>query len=585
MSARPDNLSSHLREAISTLNDLRQERDELLRQRNEPIAIIGMGCRLPGGGNDPESFWAALLQGIDAVREIPAHRWAPGTPQPTLPGTRWAGLLDQIDLFDASFFGLSPRESMSLDPQQRLLLEVTWEALENAGQPTDQLLGSRTGVFVGMMNLDYRDWIKAANPTGQDPYGATGNALCTAAGRIAYILGLQGPCMSVDTACSSSLVAVHLACQSLRSGESTTAIVGGVNLIASALTMQLVASTQALSPDGRCRTFDARANGTARAEGCGVVILKRLSEARRAGDRILALIRGSAVNHDGQSTGFTAPSVMAQQLLLRQALDSAQVAPNQIDYLEAHGTGTALGDPIEMEALKAVLGQPRPDGSECTVSSVKTNLGHLEAAAGITGLIKTVLVLQHQRVPRHLHFSTLNPRISLVGTPFVIPTAERSWPAGQGPRFAGISSFGLSGTNAHAVLETAPQPDDRQPANQSKDYVLILTGKTESALRALAEKYHVFLAKQAPDISADLPDIAYTASVRRAHYSHRLTVVGQTKQEWLKALSAFGSARSSAGLAYGQAPTGRPPKLVFVFSGQGSQWLGMGKQLLVEEQF
>ena len=586
MSARPDDLSSHLREAISTLTELRQERDELLRQTHEPIAVIGMGCRLPGGGSDPESFWEALLQGVDAVAEIPRQRWPPGTPRPTLPGTRWAGLLEQIDQFDARFFGISPRESVSLDPQQRLLLEVTWEALERACQPTKQLVGSRTGVFIGIMSLDYRDWIattSSISPDAYGAYGATGNALCTAAGRISYILGMQGPCLSVDTACSSSLVAVHLACQSLRSGESTMAIVGGVNVIASSLTMQLVGSTQTLSPDGRCRTFDARANGTVRAEGCGVVILKRLSDARRAGDPIVGLIRGSAVNHDGRSTGFTAPSVTAQQRLLRQALDSAEVEPDQIGYIEAHGTATALGDPIELEALKAVLGQPRRDGSGCMVSSVKANLGHLEAAAGITGLLKTLLVLHHQRIPRQLHFHTLNPRVSLAGTPLVIPTAERSWPAGDGPRFAGISSFGLSGTNAHAVLEAAPQTADRRPPGAAREQALILSGKTEPALRALLQKYCTFLEGWASQGPADDLDIAYTAALRRTHYPHRLTVVGRDSQEWLAALSAFSSGQLPPGLAHGQAPVTQCAKIVFVFSGQGSQWLGMGKQLLTEE--
>ncbi len=586
MSTRPEDLSSHLREAIRALTTLRQERDELLARAHEPIAIIGTGCRLPGGGSSPEAFWAALLQGTDGVGEIPAERWPPGLPPPTVPGTRWAGLLEQIDQFDAQFFGISPREATSLDPQQRLLLEVAWEALEHAGQPTDRLAGSRTGVFVGIMNLDYRDWLDATGAGGVDVYGTTGNSLSSAAGRLAYILGLQGPCVSVDTACSSSLVAVHLACQSLRSGESAMALAAGVNLIASPLTMQRFALTQALSPEGRCRTFDARANGIARAEGCGVVILKRLSDARRDHDPILALIRGSAVNHDGQSTGFTAPSLTAQQALLRQALASAQVAPEQVGYFEAHGTGTALGDPIELEALKAVLGAPRPGGAPCVVSSVKTNLGHLESAAGIAGLLKTILVLQHQRAPRHLHFQTLNPRISLEGTSLVIPAAERVWSADQALHFAGVSSFGLSGTNANAVLQVAPRPEARPAGTARSEQLLVLTARTAPALRALAASYHAFLASPASAAqadSADIADIAYTASARRAHHAHRLTVVGNTAKEWQTALAAFIGGKSPPGLACAQVPTNRRPKLAFIFSGQGSQWLGMGRQLLAEE--
>lgn len=583
MSTPADELRSHLRQALSALSELRHERDELLRSRAEPIAIIGMGCRLPGGGHDLAAFWDLLIRGVDAVREIPAARWPAGGAAGAARAARWAGLLEQIDLFDAAFFGISPRESICLDPQQRLLLEVTWEALERAGQPTERLVGSQTGVFMGVIHPDYRDLNGLADPSLLGAYGATGSALSSAAGRISYLLGLNGPCMTVDTACSSSLVAVHLACQSLRSGESTLALAGGVNLLVSPLTMQMIASTNTLSPDGRCRTFDARANGTVRGEGCGVVVLKRLSDAQRDGDPVLALVRGSAVNHDGRSTGFTAPSVLSQQALLRKALASAQVAPEQIGYVEAHGTATPLGDPIELEALKEVLGQPRPGHSECFLSSVKTNLGHLEAAAGITGLIKTVLVLQHQRIPPHLHFATLNPRISLAGTPFVIPRTERPWPPGSGPRFAGVSSFGLSGTNAHVVLEEAAATKSRPPQVQTQAQVLLLTAKTEPALRAMAEKYRVFLTAPGPTAAAALVDIAYTASVRRSHYPYRLAVTGETKQEWAAALSAFSKGELPPGSAYGYAPATQRPKLVFIFSGQGSQWLGMGRQLLTEE--
>jgi acyl transferase domain-containing protein len=483
-----------LKRSLLRIEELEASLEEQTLAAREPIAIIGLGCRFPGGGSDPQAFWSSLLRGVDAIGEIPPARWPASFPRPTQPAARWGGLLEQIDQFDAEFFQISPREAVSMDPQQRLLLEVAWEAMEDAGQLPEQLVGSRTGVFVGIMNLDYKERFIVGDPQLLDLYCFLGNGLSEAPGRLSYVLGLQGPCMAVDTACSSSLVAVHLACQSLRRGESTLALAGGVHLILSPLMMEMMSRTQGLSPDGRCKTFDARANGMVRAEGCGVLILKRLADARRDGDPIRAVLRGSAVNQDGGSSGFTVPNVLSQEALLRQALDSAGVAASQISYVEAHGTGTPLGDPIEMEALKRVLGQPRADDSQCAVSSVKTNLGHLEAAAGVAGLIKTVLALQHGRIPRHLHLQTLNPRISLAGTPLVIPVQERAFNAPPGPRLAGVSSFGVSGINAHAIVEEAPAPPSAEaPAPLPRDHVLTLSGRTEAALRAMAERYVQFL--------------------------------------------------------------------------------------------
>ncbi len=573
-----------LKRSLLRIEELEASLEEQTLAAREPIAIIGLGCRFPGGGGDPQAFWSSLLRGVDAIGEIPPARWPASFPRPTQPAARWGGLLEQIDQFDAEFFQISPREAVSMDPQQRLLLEVAWEAMEDAGQLPEQLVGSRTGVFVGIMNLDYKERFIVGDPQLLDLYCFLGNGLSEAPGRLSYVLGLQGPCMAVDTACSSSLVAVHLACQSLRRGESTLALAGGVHLILSPLMMEMMSRTQGLSPDGRCKTFDARANGMVRAEGCGVLILKRLADARRDGDPIRAVLRGSAVNQDGGSSGFTVPNVLSQEALLRQALDSAGVAASQISYVEAHGTGTPLGDPIEMEALKRVLGQPRADDSQCAVSSVKTNLGHLEAAAGVAGLIKTVLALQHGRIPRHLHLQTLNPRISLAGTPLVIPVQERAFNAPPGPRLAGVSSFGVSGINAHAIVEEAPAPPSAEaPAPLPRDHVLTLSGRTEAALRAMAERYVQFLQPTASAPAAPAAAISYTASARRSHHAHRLAVVGKTQGEWLAALQQFAKGETAPGLTVGRAEPGLPPRVVFIFSGHGSQWFGMAQQLLAEE--
>ncbi|HYH98360.1 SDR family NAD(P)-dependent oxidoreductase, partial [Hyalangium sp.] len=515
----------------------------------EPIAIVGMGCRFPGGGSNPEAFWKALEQGVDAVKEIPSSRW-PGGAQPQGQGAKWAALLDSVDGFDAAFFGISPREATGLDPQHRLLLEVTWEALEDAHQLPERLVGSRTGVFVGLMNPDYLVETLAQPLDRLDLYSTTGTGNAFAAGRISYLLGLQGPSLSVDTVCSSSLVAIHLACQSLRNGESEQAIAAGVNLLLSPRSMESVARLQALSPDGHCRTFDARANGFVRGEGCGVVVLKRLSDAVRDGDPIHAVIRGSAVNQDGRSTGLTAPNVLSQQALLRTALEAAGVPASSVDYIEAHGTGTSLGDPIEFEALKEVLGQPRADGARCVLGSVKTNLGHLESAAGIAGLIKVVQALKHERIPRHLHFQALNPRMSLEGTPFVIPTQELEWKAGSRRRVAGVSSFGLSGTNAHVVLEEAPQREEEgvAEAEAGGPYLLPVSARSAEALKALAESYAGWVEG---GTAQQLRDGCYTAGVGRGQHEHRLAVVGSSGEEVAERLRAWAKGESRPNSAWG----------------------------------
>ncbi|MBI1357400.1 MAG: SDR family NAD(P)-dependent oxidoreductase [Acidobacteria bacterium] len=560
-----------LQRAYMALEEMRAKLQALEGARAEPIAIVGMGCRFPGGADSPERLWELLRDGVDAVSEVPADRWdidAYYDPDPSKPGkmcTRWGGFLPDPGGFDAEFFGVSPREAELMDPQHRLLLEVAWEALEDAGQPADRIAGSRTGVFVGIYNTDYQQF-----QSKDEIYAALGNSVGVAAGRLSYSFDLQGPSMLVDTLCSSSLVTVSLACHSLRLRECDMALAGGVNLILSPLSTILTSRLQALAPDGRCKTFDARANGFVRSEGCGVVTLKRLSDALAADDSIWAVIRGSAVNQDGRSTGLTAPNVLAQQAVIRQALEDGGVDPAHVGYLEAHGTGTSLGDPIEVEALRAVYGRPRPDGEPCYLSSVKTNFGHAEAAAGIAGLLKSILALKHGLVPPHLHLRQLNPRIDLDGTPFRIPTQAQPWAAGDRPRMAAVSSFGLSGANAHVILEEAPPAATRPaPAAVSKPCLLPISARSPEALEQLRARYEELLADD-----PNLADLCHTASLRRSHHSERLAVVGSTPDELRTALAA--------------APTrsvvpGQRPRIAFLFPGQGSQSAGMARDLLAAE--
>jgi acyl transferase domain-containing protein len=576
-----DQYRARLREALALIDQLRTKLESAEGAKTEPIAVVGMACRFPGGGVDPDSFWRALRQGVDAVGEIPAERWAEDAVPTSRPGVRYAGLLDAVDGFDAPFFGTSPREAESLDPQQRLLLEVAWEALEQGGQRPDLLVGSRTGVFVGITMLDYLRLVTERRAESLDVYCTTGNMVATAAGRLSYALGFHGPSVALDTACSSSLVAVHLACQSLRRRESDLALAGGVNLLLSPVTMALVAELQALSPEGRCKSFDARASGFVRSEGCGLVALKRLSDAQRDGDPILALIRGSAVNQDGRSTGLTTPNVLSQQALLRQALDDARVSEVDIGYVETHGTGTSLGDPIEFEALRAVLGRAREDGSACVIGAVKTNLGHLESAAGVAGLIKAIQVFRHGVVPRNLHFRTLNPRISLEGTPFVIPAQEIPWPRGDKRRVAGVSAFGISGTNSHVVVEEAPAAVSEAPAATRSALAalpILVSGRDEAALRAQAAR----LAEHLDAHPETRPlDLAFSLATTRTPFAVRLCLTvpaSATSADIAATLRRFVAGERPSGLFTTPAEH-RPGQLTALFSGQGSQRPGMGRGL------
>ncbi|RKH60321.1 non-ribosomal peptide synthase/polyketide synthase, partial [Corallococcus aberystwythensis] len=557
---------------------------------SEPIAVIGLGCRLPGA-DSPEAFWKLLVNGTDAITEVPAERWDLGEfydPDPTRPGrmsTRWGGFLRDVDHFDPGFFGISPREAIRLDPQQRLLLEVVWEALEDAGLPVERLAGTRTGVFIGISNSDYGR-MQLDDPLLGDAYVGTGSALSIAANRISYQFDLRGPSLAVDTACSSSLVAVHLACQSLLRGESTLAVVGGVNLLLSPAVTVNFTKAGFMAPDGRCKAFDAGANGYVRGEGAGVVVLKRLSQAVANGDAIHAVIRGSAVTQDGRSNGLTAPNRQAQEAVLREAHRSAGTTPGAVQYVEAHGTGTSLGDTIELEALGGVASVGRDPARPCRVGSVKTNIGHLEAAAGIAGLIKVVLSLKHRQLPPSLHFQTPNPLIPFERLALSVQTEATPWPRADAPLLAGVSSFGFGGTNAHVVLDAPPSvpasegtsPEHRHATDGAR--LLTMSARDAAALELLARDYRELLTRT-PEAPA-LSDVASTAARRRGQHDHRLALVARGNAEAAGLLESFARGEPRTGLFSGPRRASRP-RVVFVFPGQGSQWAGMGRELLASE--
>ncbi|MCF2144947.1 type I polyketide synthase [Desmonostoc muscorum LEGE 12446] len=574
---------SPLKQALLALEEMSYKLNRIECQQTEPIAIVGMGCRFPGGANNPELFWELLENGVDATTKVPVERWnidADYDANPEIPGrtyTRQGAFLDvEVDKFDAEFFGLAAREVVSMDPQQRLLLEVSWEALENAGQAPQKLTGSQTGIFIGINTSDYSQLhLKSQDASQLSAYFFTGNTSSVAAGRLSYILGLEGPSVALDTACSSSLVTVHLACQSLRARECQMALAGGVNLMLSSAGYVVLSRMRALAVDGRCKTFDATADGYGRGEGCGIVVLKRLSDALANGDRILALIRGSAMNHDGRSSGLTVPNGLAQQKLIRAALANARIEPNQVSYLEVHGTGTALGDPIEVEALGSVLCNGRSPQQPLILGSVKTNIGHLEAAAGIAGLIKLVLAMQHKQIPPHLHLQNPNPAIRWDDLPMVIPRELTPWSTTQ-TRIGGISSFGMSGTNAHIILEEAPAIQPVQPEIERSIHLLCLSAKNEAALKALASRMISHLETHP---SQPLADVCFTANTGRSHFAHRLAVVAEQPAQVIAQLTAFTAGNVQHPLLTGVVPRQTRPKIVFLFTGQGSQYVGMGRQL------
>lgn len=555
----------------------------------EPIAIIGMGCRFPMA-NNPEGFWRLLLNGVDAITEIPQDRWSVESfydDDPERPGkinSRWGGFLESIDRFDANFFRISPREAMRIDPQQRLLLEISWEALQDAGQSAENLSGSRTGVFVGVMNTEFGHRHLQKHDLVNTQLGA-GSSAGIAANRLSYFFNFQGPSIVVDTLCSSSLVAVHLACQSLWNGESSPlAIAGGVNVILLPTMNIFYAKSGLTAPDGRCKTFDARANGIVRGEGAGVVILKPLKLAQADGDPIYCVIRGSAINHDGQTNGLTAPSRWSQIALLEEAYRRADISPGRVRYVEAHGTGTPIGDPIEMKALGSVLATDRPVENRCSVGSVKTNIGHLESAAGIASLIKTALMLKHRTLVRSLHFETPNPYIPFDELPLRVQQTVETLPSAD-PIIAGVSSFGLGGTNAHAVLESYQSADESERDSEEVSQglqLLTLSARSADALRALAGSYRKLVADK-HDPAIHLRDLCYTAGVRQSHHDFRLALLARSSSEMEERLNLFIEGQRSPEIFEGRKAAGNQPGLAFVFAGQGSQWTGMGLEFLETE--
>ncbi|MFB8795997.1 MAG: SDR family NAD(P)-dependent oxidoreductase [Microcoleus sp.] len=559
---------------------------EVIASGEDLIAIIGMACRFPGGANSNEEYWSILCEGIDTISEVPKTRWDIDRyydPRQGKKGkilTKCGGFLNQpIQEFDAEFFRIAPKEATYMDPQQRILLEVTWEALENAGLNAQALTGSKTGVFVGIYNCDYdRLLVKDEEGKHSNIYASTGNTLSVASGRVAYFFGFTGPAISVDTACSSSLVSFHLACQSLQNSECDLALASGVNLLLSPELSMNFSHGGMLSPEGRCKTFDASANGFVRAEGCGVVVLKHLKQALADNNNILAVVRGTAVNQDGASNGLTAPNALSQEAVIRQVLSVAGVSPNEVSYVEAHGTATSLGDPVEVKALEAVYGQGRELDNPLIIGSSKSNIGHAESASGMAGLIKVVLCLQHKYIPKLLHFQKLNPLIALDRIPAVIiPTEGMEWKTiSEGKRrIAGINSFGISGTNAHIILEEAPAPDPVAAEMARPKHLLTLSAKSEKALQELAEIYEIYLISHP---KASLADICFTTNTGRAHLDFRLAVVTESTAQLREHLSAFTTGEETAELVTGHIPD-KSPKIAFLFTGQGSQYVGMGRQL------
>ncbi|MEO9590065.1 SDR family NAD(P)-dependent oxidoreductase, partial [Rhodopirellula bahusiensis] len=555
----------------------------------EAIAIVGVSCRFPGAP-DLDAYWKVISEGIDATAEIPPERWDvdelydPTGQKAGRMSVRRAGMVDNIDQFDPKFFGISPREAARMDPQQRLLLEVSWEAFEVAGIPVSSLAGTPVGAYVGIGGTDYSKVPSTYDGYYQyiDAHVGTGNALSIAANRLSYIMDLRGPSMAIDTACSSSTMAIHLAVQSLRAGECDAALAGGVNAILTPETTIAFSKARMLSPDGQCRPFDADANGYVRGEGCGMLLLKRLSDAERDGDHIWGTILASATNQDGRTSGITAPNGVSQQAVIRTALREAGLPASRVNYIEAHGTGTPLGDPIEVDALTQVFsGKPGVD-PPCYVTSVKANVGHMETVSGVAGIIKLLLMMRHQTIPGQLHLKKLNPRMSLKRSRIVIPAQSPPWPVDDEPLVAGVSSFGFGGANTHLVMQQYVATDTVEPAGSADSklkgrtrHVLNLSGKSEAAIADVASRL-----KQHLDRTDDnVVDVAHTMNVGRVHHTHRTAVVFEDAAQLGEHLTQLSKGKKGPGIRSGQTVTSRATRTAFLFTGQGAQSPGMGKGL------
>ena len=552
----------------------------------EPIAIVGIGCRFPGAGS-PAGFWKVLIDGVDAITEVPSERWnasevdallnrGNGGAQSTV---RWGGWLDGIDRFDAAFFGTAPREAACIDPQHRLLLEVAWEALEDSGQPADRLRGTKTGVFVGISTNDYRNHF-VFRTSQLDPYWSTGNAGCMAANRLSYFFDFRGPSLAIDTACSSSLVAVHEACNSLRRGDCALALAGGVNVILSPDISFSFAKGGALAADGRCKAFSAAADGIVRSEGVGVVVLKRLSQALADGDRIYALVRGSAVSQDGRSNGITAPNQAAQEAVIRDAWQNAGAAPTEARYFETHGAGTLLGDVIEANALRAILADRPADEQPCTIGSVKSNIGHCEAAAGVASLIKVALSLHHGQLPASLHCQNPNPHIRFDSMPFSVQTTATAWSNQGGRGLAGVSAFGFGGTNAHLVVESLALPRPAPAVEPLPVNLLPLSAATRPALVELATRWRSAIVVKPSLEPTELTGLCQVVATRRSHLDERAALRFRTRAQLVEQLDALCEGKGHPRLSSGRIAHSGRPRLTFVFSGHGGQWAGMHRPLM-----